>query len=84
MKNKQDFILKVENEGFFGSLNRFIYRRFDRTTAVWSDSAGSNVLLFVTDGEALFSGGYGDEAACETMLHRKVTILPKGDRKSVV
>ena len=78
MKNKQDFILKVENEGFFGSLNRFMYKRFDRTTAVWSDCAGSNVLLFVTDGEALFSGGYGDEAACETMLHRKVTILPKG------
>lgn len=78
MKNKLDFILKVEEEGAFGTLNRLTFRRFDSDTVVWSDSASHNTLLFVTDGEALYSGGYGDEAARETTLHRKVTVLPAG------
>ena len=79
MKNKQDFILKVEREGAIGSLNGFIYRCFDRRTAVWSDCAERNILLFVTDGEAVVSGGSGDDSACGTTLVRKVTILRRGE-----
>lgn len=78
MNNKLDFILKVEDEGSFGEPNRLTFRRFDGDTVVWSDSAAHNTLLFVTDGEAVYSGGYGDAAGRETTLHRKVTVLPVG------
>ena len=74
MKNKQDFILKVENEGFFGSLNRFTYRRFDRATAVWSDCAAHNILMFVTEGEATCSC---TDTAREIAIHRKGIILSR-------
>lgn len=73
MKNKQDFILKVEPESAISSLNSFVYKCFDTTTDVWTDCAEHNILMFVTDGEATCSRV---DAACETTLHRKVTVLP--------
>ncbi|MDE6482324.1 MAG: hypothetical protein K2L01_00955, partial [Rikenellaceae bacterium] len=79
MKNKQDFILKVEGEGAISSLNRFVHRRFDRSVAVWSDCAGHNILLFVMDGEAMFSGDFDSSSACGATLNRKVILLPAGN-----
>ncbi len=76
MNNKHDFILKVEDESGISSLNRFVYRCFDRITNVWTDSSEHNILMFVMDGEATCS--YAD-AACQTTLHRKVTVLPAGE-----
>ena len=75
MDNKHDFILKVENESAISSLNRFVHRRFDRTTSVWTDCAEHNVLMFVMDGEAVCSLA---DISGETVFHRKVTVLPKG------
>ena len=75
MDNKHDFILKVENESAISSLNRFVHRRFDRTTSVWTDCAEHNVLMFVMDGEAECSLA---DISGETVFHRKVTVLPKG------
>ncbi|MDE6483272.1 MAG: hypothetical protein K2L01_05900 [Rikenellaceae bacterium] len=78
MKNKQDFILKVEGESVVSSLNRFVFKRFSRATTVWTDCAEHNILMFVTEGEALFSGGYDDLHPCGTTLNRKVMLLPAG------
>lgn len=76
MKNKQDFILNVEMDGSISSLNRFVHRRFDRDTTVWSDRSGHNILLFVLDGDAVCSRS---DFSVVTTLHRKVTVLGKGD-----
>jgi len=76
MNNKHDFILKVEDESGISSLNRFVYRCFDRMTNVWTDSSGHNIIMFVMDGEAICSCA---DAVCQTTLHRKVAVLPAGE-----
>ena len=77
MKNKQEFILKLEKQEAISSLNRFVDRRFDRTTQVWSSALEHNILMFVLDGEVTVSGGDSTENFSETLNHSKVALLPK-------
>ncbi len=76
MKNKQDFILNIERECSLSALNRFVHRRFDRETTVWSDSAGHNILVFVLEGDAVC---WRSDRSVGSPLHRKVTLWAKGE-----
>lgn len=72
---KQDFVLKVEKEAAISALNRFVHRRFGRSTNVWSDAAGHNILLFVLAGSAeCFMHG----SSVSQRLDGKVIVLPRG------
>ena len=77
MKNKQEFILRLEKQEAINSLNRFVDRRFDRTTQVWSSALEHNILMFVLEGEVTVSGGDSTENFSETLNHPKVALLPK-------
>ena len=77
MKNKQEFILKLEKQEEISSLNRFVDRCFDRTTQVWSGALEHNILMFVLEGEATVSVGDYTENFNVTLNHSKVALLPK-------
>ena len=77
MKNKQEFILKLEKQEAISSLNRFVDRCFDRTTQVWSGALECNILMFVLEGKVTVSGGDSTENFSETLNHSKVALLPK-------
>ena len=77
MKNKQEFILKLEKQEEISSPNRFVDRRFDRTTQVWSGALENNILMFVLEGKVTVSGGDSTENFSVTLNHPKVALLPK-------
>ena len=77
MKNKQEFILKLEKQEAISSLNRFVDRCFDRTTQVWNSALEHNILMFVLEGKVTVSGGDSTENFNVTLNHPKVALLPK-------
>ena len=77
MKNKQEFILKLEKQEAISSLNRFVDRCFNRTTQVWSSTLEHNILIFVLEGKVTVSGGDSTENFNVTLNHSKVALLPK-------
>ena len=77
MKNKQEFILKLEKQEAISSLNRFVDRCFDRTTQVWSGALEHNILMFVLEGKVTVSGGDSTENFSVKLNHSKVALLPK-------